>query len=286
MGDRLRGYWDFDDLEVSEQRFRGLLETESGDEGRAEVLTQLARVEGLRGRFEKGDRLLDEADMLAASSVVVRCRIELERGRLRRSSGDPDAALPLFEAAFETAIAMGHEFLAVDAAHMAAISAPEQEERLAWTSRGMDLARASVDPEVTYWLGPLLNNLGWDHYEAGQYDAALDAFERALPEREKRQDKPAEIALARYAVGRSLRELGRPAEAADQVEEAVVWASGVGKSDGWFHEELARDYAMLGREEDAAEQARLALPLLAQQDTSFTDESERAVWLRKLAGRA
>lgn len=200
MGDRLRGCWDFADLDVSEQRFRQLLDTESGGEGRAEVLTQLARVEGLRERFEEGDRLLDEADMLASSSPVVRARIELERGRLRRSSGDPEAALPLFEAAFETAIAIGHEFLAVDAAHMAAIAAPDEDARLAWTRRGIELAEASADPEVTYWLGPLFNNLGWDSYDAGRYDAALEAFERALAEREKRPDKPAEIALARQAV--------------------------------------------------------------------------------------
>jgi tetratricopeptide (TPR) repeat protein len=207
MGDRLRGYWDFDDLDVTGQRFRELLDAEPTDEGRAEVLTQLARVEGLRGRFEEGDRLLDEADMVASSSALVRARVELERGRLRRSSGDSDGALPLFEAAFEIAMAVDHEFLLVDAAHMAAIAAPKQDTRMAWTQRGIELAEASSDPEVTYWLGPLFNNLGWDHYDAGQYEAALAAFERALVERERRPDKPAEIALARDAVDEARQKL-------------------------------------------------------------------------------
>jgi tetratricopeptide (TPR) repeat protein len=200
VGDRLRGYWDFDELDLSEQRFRELLALEPDEEGRAEVLTQLARLEGLRGRFDEGDRLLDEADMVASSSALVQARVELERGRLRRSSGDTEAALPLFEAAFATAMAIDHEFLVVDAAHMAAIAAPGQDARLAWTRRGIELAEASTDPEVKYWLGPLFNNVGWDHYDAGQYDAALDAFERALVEREKRPDRPAEIALAREAI--------------------------------------------------------------------------------------
>jgi len=200
VGDRLRPTWDFDDLEASEQRFRALLEEEDTADGRAEVLTQLARVEGLRDRFDEGTALLDEAEMLAGSTSVVRARIDLERGRLRRSSGDAEAALPLFEAAFATALAIPHEFLAVDAAHMMAIAAPEFETRLAWSIRGIDLARASSDPEVSYWLGSLFNNAGWDYFDAGDYEAALDCFERALADREKRPDEPKRIEHAREAV--------------------------------------------------------------------------------------
>ena len=59
MGDRLRPVWDFDDLDASRTRFRALLDEETTDVGRAEVLTQLARVEGLQDRFADGDQLLD-----------------------------------------------------------------------------------------------------------------------------------------------------------------------------------------------------------------------------------
>ena len=65
MGDRLRPIWDFNDLDASRQRFRALLDDEEAVVGRAEVLTQLARVEGLEDRFDEGDRLLDEAASLA-----------------------------------------------------------------------------------------------------------------------------------------------------------------------------------------------------------------------------
>ncbi len=51
MTDPLRPLWDFDDLDATEARFRAL---------RAEALTQLARVQGLREDYESGDRLLDE----------------------------------------------------------------------------------------------------------------------------------------------------------------------------------------------------------------------------------
>jgi tetratricopeptide (TPR) repeat protein len=210
VGDRLRPTWDFDDLDESQQRFRTLLEEEQTDAGRAEVLTQLARVEGLRDRFAEGDALLDEAEALAGSTPVVRARIDIERGRLRRSGGDPEAALPLFEAAFETALAIPHEFLAVDAAHMVAIAAPDFETRLTWSKRGIDLAGSSTDPEVTYWLGSLFNNVGWDYFDAGDYEAALDWFERALVEREKRPDEPNRIEHAREAVEEARSKLQSP----------------------------------------------------------------------------
>ena len=51
--DRLRPFWDFDDLDGSEHRLREQLDRETSDSGRAEVLTQLARVEGLRGRLRR-----------------------------------------------------------------------------------------------------------------------------------------------------------------------------------------------------------------------------------------
>ena len=210
MGDRLRPVWDFDDLEASRTRFRALLDEETTDVGRAEVLTQLARVEGLQDRFADGDQLLDEASALAGSDPLVRARVDLERGRLRHSGGDSEAALPLFEASFETALAIPHEFIAVDAAHMAAIAAPTLQDRLAWADRGIEMAQVSDDPEVTTWLGSLFNNVGWDHFDAGEYETALGWFERALTEREKRPDQPARIAHAHEAVEEARRMLEAP----------------------------------------------------------------------------
>ncbi|HEU0305130.1 MAG TPA: hypothetical protein VFR32_11180 [Gaiellaceae bacterium] len=200
MGDRLRPTWDFDDVAESQRRFRAQLEGETTDIGRAEVLTQLARADGLEDRFAEGDQLLDEAEALAGDEPLVRARIDLERGRLRRSAGDAEASMPLFKAAFETALALPHEFIAVDAAHMAAIAAPDLQSRLAWADRGIAMAESSEDPAVRYWLGSLFNNVGWDYFDAGEYETALDWFERALAERERRPDEPQRIAHAREAV--------------------------------------------------------------------------------------
>jgi tetratricopeptide (TPR) repeat protein len=212
MGDRLRPMWDFEDLAVSERRFGEQLQSETSDAGRAEVLTQLARVQGLREKFAAGDLLIDQAQALSDGSERVEARILIERGRLRNSSGDATAALPMFEAAFEIANQFGEEFLAADAAHMAAIASPDRSGKLAWTEQGIRIASESSDRDVSYWLGPLYNNLGWEYLESGEYESALDAFERALASRERYPEMPALIEHAKAAVAEALQALGRKEE--------------------------------------------------------------------------
>jgi tetratricopeptide (TPR) repeat protein len=279
--DRLRALWDFDDLDASEARLRAQLEAEPADAGRAEVLTQLARVEGLRGSFDAGERLVREAETLAAESRAAAARIDLERGRLLRSGGDSEAAFPLFGLAFVAALDAGEHFVAADAAHMAALAAPDREASHAWTERGIELAESHTD--ARYWLGPLLNNLGWERFEVGEVPEALAAFERALAVREEDPANQEAIALGRYAVGKALRALGCPEEAIPHLERAVAWAAGKGTPDGWYHEELAEEYAAVGRLVEAREHASFALRLLEEADPSFTPDSDRARRLRELA---
>ena len=193
--DPLRPYWDFDDLDASEARFRAL---------RAEALTQLARVEGLRERYDEGHRLLDEVD---DESPRVLIRVGLERGRLHRSSGDREAALPIFERAYEAAVEAGEDWLAGDAAHMCALAAADREGFVAWTNRGLELAHLSE--AAAYWAGPLLNNLGWDYFDAGEHEQALELFERALEVRLRDPENAAAIEHAREAVAEARRALGR-----------------------------------------------------------------------------
>ena len=280
--DRLRPLWDFDDLDASETRLRAQLEGETTDAGRAEVLTQVARVEGLRGSFDAGDRLLDEAVPLAGTEAVALARIDLERGRVRRSSGDPEAARPLFDSAFATAIDTGQTFIAADAAHMAALVAPDRDGFIAWTERGIELA--TKDEDARHWLGPLYNNIGWNYYDAGEFEDALISFRRGLEAREADGEEGASVEIARYTVGKALRALGRSDEAVPLLEQSVAWAETAGAPDGWFHEELALEYAELGRVGESATQAAAAIPLLERDDPDFATDEDRASHLRSLAG--
>jgi tetratricopeptide (TPR) repeat protein len=203
MEDRLRELWDFADLDGTEARFRALLNNVETEDERAEVLTQLARVEGLREDFTAGHALVDEAETLVAPDSTGRVRVLLERGRLHRSGGDPEAAQPLFVAAFILAKTRGDLSLAVDAAHMASlVDDPEK-----WTKQGLELVEAN--PELSRWLGPLHNNLGWFYFENGRFDEALEAFEKT-PE-----------AYAESGKAKTLHALGRTGEAAEAARRAL-----------------------------------------------------------------
>lgn len=270
MSDRLRELWDFADLVATERRFRTRLEDSRDRTEQAEIVTQLGRVFGLRGDFAAGHRLIDEAEVLAEPGSAAYVRVLLERGRLHRSSGSPVDAQPLFVAAFELAKSRGDAFLAVDAAHMVALVDDIEQ----WTRVGLEIAQGSADPQVRRWMGPLLNNLGWHQYEAGKHSQALETFESALAAREEVSNEATEIEIARYAVAKTLRALGRPAKAAELMEQAVA----ASEPDGWFHEELAEDYFALGRLTEAASHARRAMELLTDPDPGQTER------LKELAG--
>jgi tetratricopeptide (TPR) repeat protein len=197
--DSLRPLWDFDDLDATEQRFRAHLAEGSDDGARAEVLTQLARIEGLRSDFDACERLLQEAEGLAGAAAGLKVRIDLERGRKLRSSGDPAAALPLFEAAFGSACDSGEYYFAGDAAHMCALAVSEDRAAMEeWTQRGLELGER--EPDASYWTGPLLNNLGWAYFDTGEYEHALELFERALEARKRDPENEAAIAFAEEAL--------------------------------------------------------------------------------------
>ena len=90
---------------------------------------------------------------------------------------------------------------------MAALAAPDRDGFIAWTNRGLELARSSAG--AAYWEGPLLNNLGGHHMDAQEYEQALAVFEQALVARERDPGNPAAIEVAREAVAEAREALGR-----------------------------------------------------------------------------
>ncbi len=127
--DRLRALFDVLDVGATERRLRAALVAETTEHGRAEVLTQLARVASWLERLDEARALLDEADALAGDTGAARARVLLERGRVvRRTDGDA-AARPLLEQAYEVALAADQHFIAADAAHSCALAG----DMVAWT---------------------------------------------------------------------------------------------------------------------------------------------------------
>ncbi len=175
----LDALWDFSDPAGSQARLREAAEAETDAATRAELETQVARALGLQERFAEGDAVLDAipAD-LTERSRAVGVRVLLERGRLRNSSGEADAAAGLFREAADAASASPDlVFLRVDALHMLAIADPGHAAE--WTAQAFDALEAVDDPRTLRWRVSLYNNAGWDHFDAGRFDEALAEFERA-----------------------------------------------------------------------------------------------------------
>ena len=225
--------WDFDDPAGSEQRFRAAADIAEGAD-RLVLLTQVARALGLQERYDEGHAVLND---LAVGSPQVATRCELERGRLLRSAGEPDAARPHFEAAAETAREAGLDALHVDALHMVALVAPEDDQQRL-TEAALAVARASSDLAARDWDASLLNNLGMTHADAGDWPASLAAFEDALAARERIGDD-GRTRVARWMVGWALRNLGRIDEALAVQTALKAELEAVGEEDPYVDEELA-----------------------------------------------
>jgi tetratricopeptide (TPR) repeat protein len=246
--DRLRPLLDVTDLDATEKRLRDALGGETTDAGRAEVVSQLARVELWRGRLEAAHSLLDQAQGLAGNDGAANARILLERGRVLRRSDSDAVALRLLEQAFEAALAAGQHFMAGDAAHACALAG----DRVAWTDRGLEVADRYE--AAAYWRGTLLINLGEWQWERGAFEDSLSTFRAALEAREQETRNPFLTEHARHGLARTLRSLGRSSEAVPLLERAVQWAEqnslGGPEADELF-DELAAAYDDVGRNADA-----------------------------------
>jgi tetratricopeptide (TPR) repeat protein len=215
--------WNFDEPLQSEQRFRLALRTATGDD--AFILrTQIARCQGLRGRFSEAREMLDGLEpQLHAAGDEARTRYWLELGRTYSSATHPpesqtaDArrrARHAYTQAFQTAERAQLDALAVDALHMLAFVDTDPADQLKWGQAALAIAQSSSQPAARRWEASLRNNMGEALYELGRHDEALVQFKRAVELRERGTDVEA-TRIAHWMVGRSLRALGR-------IDEALV----------------------------------------------------------------
>jgi tetratricopeptide (TPR) repeat protein len=275
--------WDYDRPQETEARFRELLPAAemSGDRSyHVELLTQIARAQGLQRKFEQAHRTLDRVEGLLSEDLVrARVRYLLERGRVFNSAREPERARPLFLQAFELASDRGEDFYAVDAAHMMAIVEPP-ERQLDWNLRALSLAERSADDRARRWLGSLYNNIGWTYHGAGRYEEALQTFERALACREA-QGQAKETGIARWCVARTLRSLGRYEEALEIQKALLREHERSGEADGYVYEELAECLLALGHASSARAYFALAYaelskdPWLVESDPARIQRLER-----------
>lgn len=207
--------WEFDDPAGSEARFRAeLVRLDPASIAAMEISTQIARALGLQSRFDEADAVLNT---VSSADTRVLARVNLERGRLRRSGGNPAQAMPYFARALGHATMGKDSDLALDAIHMLAIV--DETNARTWLQQGLDIINTSDDPHTRRWRGALHNNLGWTLHDRGDFDAALKQFELALAAYEA-QGSAQQVHIARWAVARCLRSLKRYREAL-QIQERL-----------------------------------------------------------------
>jgi tetratricopeptide (TPR) repeat protein len=276
--------WDFDRPAQSEARFRAELATlPPGSSASLEASTQLARAQGLQREFAAAHATLDAVERaLPGQPERVAVRYLLERGRVFNSSRQPDKAVPLFQDALTRARAAGEDFLAIDAAHMLGIAAPA-ETRLKWNLEAIAMTERTSDARARRWLASSYNNMGWTYHERGEYASALAYFEKAVPAWEARGD-PRGVHIARWAVARTYRSLGRNDDALAIQRQLEAEGVAANAPDGYVYEELGE--VLLAKGERAAAQANFAraFELLGGDATFRANEPERLARLRRLGG--
>ena len=277
-------WWNFDQPAASEASFRTELAKLPGDSSaRLELMTQIARAQGLQRRFDEAHATLDQVEAsLAGHAPRVSVRYLLERGRVFNSSRRQERAAPLFHAALDQARAAGEDFLAIDAAHMLGIAAPPAE-RLGWDLQAVAMTERTTDARSKRWLASLYNNIGWTYHDRGDYAQALEYFQKALPAWQARGD-PLAIRAARWSVARALRSLGRYDEALAIQRALFADLVASGDTDGFVFEELGELTLAQGDAAAARSWFAKAYAALSADPSFVADNPARLERLHRLGG--
>jgi tetratricopeptide (TPR) repeat protein len=275
--------WDYDHPGNSERRFRELLPAALDSRDLpylSQLLTQIARAEGLQRKFDAAHKTLDRVQKaLDNTDDMTRVRYLLERGRVFNSSGKRDDARPLFIEALDLAVKSKEDFYAVDAAHMMAIVEPTEKQSL-WNLKALDLAENSADEKARKWRGSLYNNIGWTYFEQRQFEESLLMFERAL-EFQKQQGDPNKIMIARWCVAKALRMMDHTEEALEMQRDLYEQYQAAGKRSGYVYEEIAECLTVMGEEQEAQGWFAAAYEELSK-DPRLANEQDRLNRLKEL----
>lgn len=273
--------WDYNHPDQTETRFRGiLLRFPEDDPAFLELLTQIARAQGLQRKFDQAHQTLDQVERrLKEGPSRAKVRYLLERGRLFNSSGKPEEAYLFFEKALELAKHLHEDFYAVDALHMLAIlSSPEKS--LALNLQAIEMAESSQQEKAHNWLGSLYNNIGWAYHDMEDYSSALEVFQKAEEWRRSR-GQVGETHIATWCVARTLRSLGRIEEALSM--QLKLHEESAGEEDGYVSKEIGECLLTLNRLEEARPYFHKAYELLSQDAWLSEQEPERLRRLKKLS---
>ena len=274
--------WDYSHPDQTEETFREVIQRIPQNEpAYLELLTQVARAQGLQHKFDEAHHTLDQVEkQIGEKPSRPKVRYLLERGRVFNSSGHPDGARPFFEEAFDLAKQISEDFYAVDALHMLAIVAPPKSS-LDLNLQAIKLAEQSGQEKARNWLGSLYNNTGWSYHDMGDYESALKIFEKGEAW-QRSGGKVAETRIAVWAVARTLRSLNRIEEALSKQMALKDEFNAAGETDGYVFEEIGECLLALKRKNEARPHFAKAYEVLSQDEWLVEQESERLARLKQL----
>jgi len=274
--------WDYSRPNQPEAKFRqALLHIAEDDSAFLELLTQIARAQGLQRKFEKAHHTLDQVERrLGDSASRANVRYLLERGRVFNSSAHPDEARPLFEQALESAKQISEDFYAVDAIHMLAIISPPAQS-LDLNLQAIQMAESSSQEKAQNWLGSLYNNTGWSYHDLGDYASALEIFEKA-EDWQRSKGRVNETRIAVWSVARALRSLNRVTEALSNQMALRDEFETAGEVDGFVFEEIGECLLALKRGDEAQPYFAKAYEVLSRDEWLAEKESGRLMRLKEL----
>jgi tetratricopeptide (TPR) repeat protein len=171
------------------------------------------------------------------------------RGRFEWQDKELEKATATFKEMYQYCSEKGLHERAIDAAHMVAITGGPAEQ-VEWGLKGIKEAEAG---NVTGWLGPLWNNLGYTYEEMGKYRESLGAYLKAREYHHKYSDEKSKI-VADWAVGHAYRLLGQSDSAAQWIAQdmlAKFESLGDVEFQGWTLKEMG-EIALLESKPDSA----------------------------------
>ena len=281
--------WNFQHPDSTEVIFTEMLKGMKGSsessydaEYHAELLTQIARTQGLQGKFIQAHATLDSVkSMLNKNMKTAQIRYLLERGRVFNTSGEWEISKPLFFKAFEFGVENNLDIYTLDAAHMMGIVEPP-DKQLDWSLKALKIAEETSDTNCKGWLGSLYNNIGWTYHDLKEFDQALSYFQKGYDWRMEVGDKRG-ARIAKWAFGRCLRSLGENDKALKlQNEIATELEKNNLPNDGYVFEELAELYLLNGDKELANKNFKLAYKELSKDGWLIKNEPERLKRLKEL----
>jgi len=282
--------WNPADVLASEAVFNGLLPDAHKLTGKdrsflIELLSLIGRSEAFQMKFSQAASSLEKAETLLNeqnSNYLVSARIRwlIEKGRFYILKKTPSQARGLFSEAWTLAINSGEDYFAVEIAQLMATSEPEKAQQ-EWIVRSLEIAENSSNQKTKEWLGGLYTGYGWKLFDLRQYEKSLEIFQKALQNFKARGPSRGAF-VAQWAIGKTLRALGKTEEALS-VQKALLAELGIGGvRDGRLYEELAECLQTLHRTTEAQLYFELAYRELSNEEWVKDNQSLKLKRLKDL----